>query len=133
MSGLAYVILIAIMYFSKKNINTLENKIFSEMIIHTVVVLLVDIISRMYAIYYPITKFTEYLFKTNIFCFAIYIILYSYYVFALTSKKYVGLVEFDKNPNREYFKTTTLWLVIFIALNAFVIYLLPVTLIVNGE
>ncbi|MBE6145856.1 MAG: response regulator [Firmicutes bacterium] len=133
MSGLAYVILIAIMYFSKKNINTLENKIFSVMIIHTIVVLLVDIISRMYAIYYPITKFTEYLFKTNIFCFAIYIILYSYYVFALTSNKNVGLVEFDKNPNREYFKTTTLWLVIFIALNAFVIYLLPVTLIVNGE
>ena len=133
MSGLAYVILITVLYFGKKNINTLENKIFGSMIIHTIVVIVLDIISRMYAIYYPITKFTEYLFKANIFSFAIYLILYSYYVFAITSPKNPGLVEFDKNPNKEYFKTTTLWLIIFILLNAFVIFPLPVKLIVDGE
>ena len=50
MSGLAYVILITVLYFGKKNINTLENKIFGSMIIHTIVVIVLDIISRMYAI-----------------------------------------------------------------------------------
>ena len=133
MSGLVYVILVAVIYFNKKNINTLENKIFSSMIFLTIFILVIDIISRMYAIYYPVTKFTEYLFKLNILGFSAYLVLYSYYVFAITSPKNVGLVDFNKNPNKEYFKTTALWIIIFILMNAFLIFTLPVSLEVTGE
>ncbi len=133
MSGLVYVLLITIMYFRKKNINTLENRVFSGMILHTIIVLILDIVSRIYAIYYPITKLTVFLFKLNIFFFAGYFILYSYYVFVLTSTKNPGLVPYNENPNREYFKTTSLLMVIFMFITMGVILPLPIELKVVGE
>ena len=132
LSGFAYVILVAVMYFRKKNINTLENRIFGGIILHTVIVLLVDITSRLYAIYYPITKFTEYFFKLNIFFFAGYFILYSYYVFVLTSKKNPGLVPYNENPNKDYFHKSTILMVIFMILTACVIMPMPIDLYVTG-
>lgn len=133
MSGLAYVLLIGIMYFGKKNINTIENKIFGGMILHTIIVLLFDIGSRMYAIYYPITKFSEYIFKLNIIFFTGYFILYSYYVFALVSKKNAGLVPYQENPNKDYFQTTTKIMIILMLLVAFIIVPLPLNLRVVGK
>ncbi len=132
MSGLVYVLLVGILYFGKRNINTLENKIFGGMIIHTIIVLIVDIISRVYVVYYPITKFSIYLFKFNIFFFAAYFIIFSFYIFVLTSKKNPGLVPYNENPNREYFKKRTLLMVIFLILTMIAILPLPLELSVVG-
>ena len=133
MSALAYIILIGVIYFGKRNIDTVENKIFGSMIFHTFIVLVLDILSRLYAIYYPITKLSEYLFKLNICFFAGYLILYSYYVFVLTSKKNAGLVSYKDNPNKEYFKTSTLVMIIFVLLIMCIIIPLPITLLVEAE
>ena len=132
-SGLAYLILITFMYFGKKNIDTIENRLFGTMIFFTFIVLILDIVSRLYAIYYPITKFSEYLFKLNIFGFVGYLILYSFYIFVQTSKKSVGLVPYKENPNREYFKITMLIMVVFLLLTMLAILPLPITLTVTGE
>ena len=133
LSGLAYIILVSIMYFGKKNVNTIENRIFGVMIFDTFIVLILDILSRLYAIYYPITTFSNFFFKFNIFSFAGYLILYSYYVFALTSSKNAGLVDYKENPNRDYFKTSTLLMILFLLLTMCVIIPLPITLTVEAE
>ena len=130
-SGFVYLILIAIMYFSKKNIDTIENRVFGVMIVYSFIVLILDIASRMYALYFPITQFSEYLFKLNIFGFIGYLIIYSFYIFIQTSKKSVGLVPYKENPNREYFKTATFLMVVFLILTMLFTLPMPITLLVE--
>ena len=47
-------------------VNSLENRVYGGMIIHTIVLLIVDIASRTYAVTYPLTDFTKYFFKITV-------------------------------------------------------------------
>ena len=52
-SGLFYIVLVAMIYFSKKKMKTLENNIYSFIIINTIVMLLLDMTSVYLGIKHP--------------------------------------------------------------------------------
>ena len=58
-----YLSLILLEYFRKKKINSLENMIFTCLIITIIVTLIADIYSTIFVLYYPVTILTEYLIK----------------------------------------------------------------------
>ena len=93
LSGLLYVLFIAIIYFRKKKINTIENIIFKSLIIHVIFTTIVDLISRTYAITHPVTIISELLFKTFLWMIVNYTIIFTYYVYCITSQKNVGNVD----------------------------------------
>ncbi len=132
-SGLMYVLYIAILFFSKKKVNSAENRIFAGMLIHTILVLIVDIASREFALTYPITAFTEYFFKINVCLLVGYPMIFSYYVLYITSKDYIELVDVKDHPNREYLKKTTIGLLIILFITWIIIMCLPINLHVNGD
>ena len=132
-SSLLYVFYIFILFFSKKKIQSLENRIYGGMIIHTLVLLVVDIISRKYALNFPISKYTANLYKVTISLITVFPLIFSYYVYYITSSKHVELVPFKEHPHREFFKKTEINVLIMIVITIILILCLPIELHIDGE
>ena len=88
-SSLCYVFYIFILFFSKKKVKTLENRIYGFMLVQTLVIILLDILSRKYALMFPITNISEIIYKLNIGVITTYPLIFSSYVFYITSDKYI--------------------------------------------
>ena len=131
-AGLIFVLYTAILFFSKKKINTMENRVYAGLLIHTTIILILDIISRLIALNFPLTTFTDYLFKVNVSFLVTYPIIFSYYVFVLTSKKNIPMTDINENPNKSYFTKTSIILLIFIFITSFITLCLPIDLKVEG-
>ena len=132
LSAFLYVSLIAVIYFQKKKINTIENIIFKSLIIHTLFTIIVDLISRVYAVYLPLSYTSEFLFKTNLWMLVCYVIIFTYYVYCISTTKTAGNVDFKENPNKKHFQKGRNIMHIFMLLVLPIIMLLPVKLNVNG-
>ena len=132
-SGLLYVSFIAIIYFRKKKINTIENIIFKSLIIHVTFTTIVDLVSRTYAITHPVTIISELLFKTFLWMIVNYAIIFTYYVYCITSKKNVGNVDIKDNENKEHFLKVRKYMILNMMITLPIIFSLPVKLTVRGE
>ncbi len=132
-SGLLYVSLIAIIYFRKKKIKTIENIVYKSLIIHTIFTILVDLTSRVYAINNPISIRTEILFKANLWMLVNYITIFTYYVYCISTKKNEGNIPLDENPNKKHFIIGQALMVLCIIAVLPIIMSLPIELQVEGE
>ena len=132
-SGLIYTLFIAFLFFSKKKLNSIENKVYGIIIIHTLIIMIMDIFNRNYALMYPITPLTEYLFKLNICFLAGYPILFTYYVFCIASDKSIEMIDIKDNPNKKYFDVVSRQIIMIMIIMWIIIQCLPITLIVEGE
>ena len=133
LSGLLYISFIAYIYFKKKKINTIENIIFKSLIIHAIATTLVDLTSRIYAVNNHVTIITELLFKTNLWMIVNYTIIFTCYVYCISSKKNAGNVDIKENPNKEHFYKVRRIMILAMMLTLPLIFILPVKLIVRGE
>ena len=103
-SALLYTIIIASVYFSKKRVNTLENKMFKYIIIVMIATIIMDIISSVHAIYFDKKIFSEYLIKAYLGGLIVWVYFFTYYVFCISSPKHVGVIEFKEHPYRKHFE-----------------------------
>lgn len=133
LSGFLYISFIAYIYFKKKKINTIENIIFKSLIIHAIATTLVDLTSRIYAVNNHVTIITELLFKTNLWMIVNYTIIFTCYVYCISSKKNAGNVDIKENPNKEHFYKVRRIMILAMMLTLPLIFILPVKLIVRGE
>ena len=98
-----YLSIILFFYLKKKKINTIENKIFSAMIVTAVLVCLFDAISTMVAIAYPTHIIANILIKIKLITMSLELIFCTYYIFCITSKKAAGIIDFKEHPHKKYF------------------------------
>jgi signal transduction histidine kinase/ActR/RegA family two-component response regulator len=103
------------------------------MLVQTLVIILLDILSRKYALMFPITNISEMIYKLNIGVITTYPLIFSSYVFYITSDKYIEFIDFQEHPHREYLKKSELVGIINAVTAIIVIMSLPIELHVNGE
>ena len=133
-SALIYISYMAILFFSKNKVNSLENRVYGGMIIHTIVLLIVDIASRTYAVTYPLTDFTKYFFKVTVCLLTTYPLLFSYYVFCITSKNHIELIPFKEHPHKKYFQKAEVRLYFLLILTWIILFCLPIELhVIDGK
>ena len=132
-SVLLYVLLIAVIYFHKKKINTIENIVFKSLIIHTICTIIIDLTSRIYAIYKPMTYLTVLIFKTNLWMLVSYIIIFTYYVYCISTKLNKGNIPWDENENKKHFQKGLLSMYLAMLLAYPIMLYLPVYLSVGGN
>ena len=102
-SALLFLSIILIEYFHKKKINSLENLIFRALIVTMMITIVLDIFSTIFALYYPITKWTGYIIKVFLWGLVTWVYLFSYYVYCITCDKSAGPVDFKEHPHRKFF------------------------------
>ena len=98
-----YLSIILFFYLKKKKINTIENKIYSAMIVTAVLVCLFDAISTMVGIAYPTHIIANILIKIKLITMSLELIFCTYYIFCITSKKAAGIIDFKDHPHKKYF------------------------------
>ena len=103
-SSIFYVILVAIIYFAKKKIKTIENNIYKNIILWTFVTLLIDMASVYFGIKFPNYAITLPLCKFYLSCILIWVMLFTYYIFIISSRKNNGNINIEQNENIAYFK-----------------------------
>ncbi len=131
-SSIFYIGLIAIIYFNKRKMNTLENRIYSSLIIDVFVTLIVDMASVYLAIKYPDNFFVTPLCKLYLVAIISWIILFTYYIFVISSSKNIGQVMIEAGENLSYFnKVFVAFLGLFI-FTSLLIFIAPLSVYSNG-
>ncbi len=131
-ASIFYIGLIMIIYFNKKKINTLENRIYSSLIIDILITLVIDMASVYLAIVSPNNVFVTFLCKLYLVAILSWVILFTYYIFVISSKKNVEQVFISDYENLLYFnKVFVIFLILFV-LTSIVVMALPLSVYSNG-
>ena len=132
-SSLLYVSFIAFIYFRKKKINTLENGIYTSLLLFMLLTIIMDLISTVYALNNPITFTTEILIKAYLWLLISWVYIFSYYVFAISAPYSAGAIDFKDHPNKQYFKRAKTLTSIGITIICLWISLVDINIYVNKE
>ncbi len=130
-SGVFYIGLIMIIYFNKKKLKTLENRIYSSLIIDVFITLIIDMASVFLAIVYPDNFFVTPLCKLYLVAIVSWIILFTYYIFVISSKKNPGQVMIGEEDNLSYFNKAFLIFFILFILTTVLIFIAPLSVYSN--
>ncbi len=98
-----YLAVILWFYLKQKKVNTYENKIYRSMIINCLLICLFDAVGTLYAMQNPTSIIAEILVKLKLITMALEMIFATYYIFCITSKKSVGIIDIHNHPHRKYF------------------------------
>ena len=132
-SSLLYVSFIAFIYFRKKKINTLENGIYTSLLLFMLLTIIMDLISTVYALNNPITFTTEMLIKAYLWLLISWVYIFSYYVFAISAPYSAGAIDFKAHPNKQYFKRAKALTTVGITVICLWISLVDINIYVNRE
>ena len=132
-SSLLYVSFIAFIYFRKKKINTLENGIYTSLLLFMLLTIIMDLISTVYALNNPITSTTEILIKAYLWLLISWVYIFSYYVFAISAPYSAGAIDFKDHPNKQYFKRAKRLTSVGITVICLWISLVDINIYVNRE
>lgn len=114
-SGVAYIILIMVIYFSKKKYNTIENWIYSGLLIIVLITLFVDMASVYVAIVDPNNFWANPLCKLYLLSILAWVFLFTYYLYVIASKKNNGQIMIENKEAVSYFaKRGYLFLAVYI-------------------
>ena len=127
-AGLFYVAYVAVFFFLKKKTKSLENKLYGGMIVHTILMFLFNIVSRILihrtTWMIPITILT----KINLCLMVGFLIKFALYIHVITSEKNVEFIDLADLPSKEYFKKQTIIMRIVSILVWIIIAVLPITI-----
>ena len=124
-ASLFYIGLIAFIYFSKKKYDTIENRIYSFLIIITFITLIVDMASVSVALVNPKNIFANPLCKFYLVCIIGWVITFTYYILVISSKKNSGHIRLNQNKNLPYFRNLLYVFIIMFAVITTLIFMLP--------
>ena len=112
-SALVYTLIFASIYFSKKRVNTLENRAFKLIIFSVTYTIIMDLVSTVYAIYFEHTFLTGVFVKAFLCGLIAWVFFSTYYVYCISDPKQAGVIDFKDHPHKKYFQLI-LWVMIFI-------------------
>ena len=107
-AGLFYVVYVAVFFFLKKKTKSLENKLYGGMIIHTILMFIFNIVSRIIIHRLPIFILMQVLTKINLCLMVGFLIKFALYIYVLTSERNAEFTEISELPNKEFFKKRTI-------------------------
>lgn len=120
-----YSVLLMIAYFSKDKIKTLENKVYSKLIIINFIGIILELFCTIFAgyakdylVFYTILN-KLFLVELTIWCS-----VFSVYVFLISSKK-------EKNELKSYLKKVSIFHIVIDVITMFLIFVLPVQFNIN--
>ena len=120
-----YSVLLMIAYFSKDKIKTLENKVYSKLIIINFIGIILELFCTIFAgyakdylVFYTILN-KLFLVELTIWCS-----VFSVYVFLISSKK-------EKNELKSYLKKVSIFHIVIYVITMFLIFVLPVQFNIN--
>lgn len=124
-ASILYIVLIMIIYFGKKRLKTLENKIYISLVIVSFITLLLDVSSVYFGLFMPEKNFSNYLCKLYLVGIVGWVIDFTYYIYVISSKK-------SKNdPN--YLKKILYYTISIFILCSLIIFILPLNIYSNGK
>ena len=127
-----YLILVLVIYFSKKKINTLENKIYIALVYVSFIALLVDMASVYLALINPYIVYANILCKLYLVSILAWVFLFTYYVFVISSKKNNSKsIELNKKFN--YFKNAFLITIFLFFIASIIIFEVPLYIYSDGK
>lgn len=103
-ASIFYISLISITYFCKKKFDTLENRVYSALIIIVIVTLFFDCTSVLMAFINVNNFLTPILCKLYLVCIVAWIFAFTYYVFVISSNKNDGNIVVGEGQHYEYFQ-----------------------------
>ena len=126
-SALIYTILTTIVFFVKKKVNTLENYIYRGILVVTILEILVDLLNIFVSVKFPYSIYSVMTSKLFVCCSLTWVIVFAYYVYAITSPRNDGYVLSGNNPNFKHFVKVLIICIIIILMIDAVIISLPVS------
>ena len=129
-----YIILIAIAYFSKKKINSIENRIYSSLIIINIINLLVDVFSVYSGLVNPNSLQSDILCKLYLVVILAWVLAFTYYIFVISSKKNDGHIIISKKNNTiKYFKKIFNYCLTLFIIASVLIFVFPLHIYSDGK
>ena len=102
-SALVYTLITTIVFFTKKKVNTLENYIYRGILVVTFIEIILDIINIVTNYMSPNTALSMFLSKLFVCSSLTWVIVFAYYIYAITSPRNDGFVLSGKNENFKHF------------------------------
>lgn len=128
-----YVVLITVIYYSKKKLKTLENRIYSFLLWDIFVTLIVDIVSVCLGIVHPTLEITNFICKLYLVCIVSWVFLFTYYIFVISSKKNSGNIQLMDKEKCKYFVPPFFLMLILFLTTTFIIFMSELNVYSNGE
>ena len=126
-SSILYILLIGAVYFSKKRLDTIENRIFIGLIVVNFLNLITDILSVSLAVAYPDSLVATILAKTYLVNIVAWMLLYTYYVIIITTKRNKGYMNMQAN-DLDYLKKIFTRILIIFCFVGILIYAIPLNI-----
>lgn len=131
--SLFYVGLILFVYFSKKKLDTLENRIYVSLLIINFINQIVDMISVYLGIKEPTLPITNFFTKFYLVILLLWVFCFTYYIFVISSKKNMGNTVIWKNKNMGYFKKVFFYFLGTFSIVGILIFLFPLHVWSDGK
>ena len=131
-SSLVYILIFASIYFSKKRVNTLENRAFKLIIFSITYTIIMDLASTVYSIYFDQTILTGILVKLFLCGLVAWVYFSTYYVYCISDPKQAGVVDFKEHPHKKYFQLVLGAMIIIIVTMCVELFCLPIYVHVDG-
>ncbi len=132
-SGLFYTALIMFIYFGKKKLNTLENRIYIALVVDVMITLLVDMASVYVAIIDKGNFLVNPLCKLYLVMIVSWIMLFTYYVFLISSKRNEGHVTIQDDSNYHYFMKVFFIFLCCFMIATLIIWIVPLYVYSDGK
>ena len=133
-ASIFYIILIGVAYFCKEKVDTLENRIYSSLIIIIFITLILDCFSVSLGLIYPDFYLTNLFGKLYLISILAWVFVFTYYIFVISFHKDENNIIIDKSSKTYlYFrKQFYLFLLLFVIAGCFV-FIAPLNVYGDGK
>ena len=133
-ASIFYIILIGVAYFCKEKVDTLENRIYSSLIIIIFITLILDCLSVSLGLIYPDFYLTNLFGKLYLISILAWVFVFTYYIFVISFHKDENNIIIDKSSKTYlYFrKQFYLFLLLFVIAGCFV-FIAPLNVYGDGK
>ena len=133
-ASLFYIVLIGVAYFGKKKIDTLENRIYSCLIIVNFMTLIFDCVSVSTGLVYPDLMLTNLLGKLYLICIIAWVLNFTYYIFVISFNKNKTNIIVDLNSKEYlYFRKKLNYFIFAFVFVSIIILIFPLAVYGDGK
>lgn len=128
-----YIVLISVAYFGKKKIDTLENRIYSSLLVVVFITLIIDCVSVSLGLINPHSLVTNLFGKLYLICIITWVFIFTYYMFVISFNKQKTNIMRDDSKEYLFFKKISFFFLELLVLASIIIFALPLHVYGDGK
>ena len=133
-ASIFYIVLIGVAYFCKKKVDTLENRIYSSLIIIIFITLILDCFSVSLGLIYPDLYVTNLFGKLYLISILAWVFAFTYYIFVISFHKDKNNIIMDRTSKTYlYFKKYFHLFLLLFAIAGSIVFLAPLNVYGDGK